>query len=380
MVAAAAVPAATAFAAAPAQPDPRAVEWWGPSTLTPEKMARLVRRRFLPEATKEQEWLLSAGEAVPAPPQGYVVSFARFHERGLAMPPHPFLLRVPHRYGVALHHLTPNGLQQMTIFIAVCEGYLGISPSLDVWMHFFDVELLWRPGLTGSKKKGDLRPVAAGRAGIRIRSSQRNDYIDSRLTESNQGWHGDWFYLKNSVPAGFPEFNFVLFEDRPESWWWGCAQEDAKKLGGHFAAFKTLREAGVSAATVLAAYHARGVALLMSRSLPLWCMTDSSEPAGTVFVQPPPDAARIEDRIKEALGKWAPEFPLPEFPPMRPHPAAPRFLLVSKPCVAPRTAEERAANRCKNEEDREASKRRKAAKQAEAVRHMETEQRRARKL
>ncbi|KAL6629620.1 hypothetical protein ACP70R_029385 [Stipagrostis hirtigluma subsp. patula] len=369
-VAAAAVPAAAAPGAGQAPPDMRAVEWWGASTLTPEKMARLVRRRFIPAATEEKEWVLPVGEVVPQPPLGYVVIFARFHERGLAMPPHPFLLKVLGHYGVALHHLTPNGIQQMAIFIAICEGYLGINPSVNIWANFFDAELL--------KRKGDLQPVAAGCAGIRLRSGRRNDYIDSWLTESNQGWHGDWFYLKNSVPAGFPEFNFQLFEERPDSWWWGCAVKDAKKLRDHFAAFKTLRDSGVSAATVLAAYHARGVAPLMARALPLWGMTiaQSRKVRCSSSLRPARPRSWSASRKRSGSGRRNSPSRISLRCVRIPTP----FSLASKPCVPAKTAEERAANRRKNEEDQEASKRRKADTQAKAARHMQKEQRRAQKL
>jgi hypothetical protein len=64
----------------------------------------------------------------PAPPEGYVVSFVAFHERGLGMLPSRFMRVIPHYYGVELHHLAPNSISQATIFAAVCEGYLEIEP------------------------------------------------------------------------------------------------------------------------------------------------------------------------------------------------------------------------------------------------------------
>ena len=47
---------------------------------------------------------------VPAPPDGYVVSFALFHERGLMVPHHPFFLGLLHHYQIELQHLNPNGI------------------------------------------------------------------------------------------------------------------------------------------------------------------------------------------------------------------------------------------------------------------------------
>ena len=37
-------------------------------------------------------------EEVPAPHDGYVVSFEPFHEHGLTIPPHPFFQGLLHHY------------------------------------------------------------------------------------------------------------------------------------------------------------------------------------------------------------------------------------------------------------------------------------------
>ena len=79
---------------------------------------------------------------MPSLLEGYVVSFARFHERGFASPAHKFLRGLLDYYKVELQHLTPNGVQHIAAFVALCEGFLGISPHFDLWCHFFAVNLL----------------------------------------------------------------------------------------------------------------------------------------------------------------------------------------------------------------------------------------------
>ena len=44
-------------------------------------------------------------------------------------------------YEVELQHLTPNGVQHMAAFIALCEGFLGIDPHFDLWRYFFTISL-----------------------------------------------------------------------------------------------------------------------------------------------------------------------------------------------------------------------------------------------
>ena len=82
--------------------------------------------------TDEQrlEWIPLVGGAAPSPPPGYIVSFVSFHERGFVVPAGRFMRAILYHYGVELHNLTPNSISQAgeaAIFVAVCEGYLGIE-------------------------------------------------------------------------------------------------------------------------------------------------------------------------------------------------------------------------------------------------------------
>ena len=77
----------------------------------------------------DEDLVLLGAEVVLAPPTGFVVSFVHFHERGFAMPPHPFLVRILHHFKAQLHHLNPNRIQHMVAFVALCEGSLGSIPN-----------------------------------------------------------------------------------------------------------------------------------------------------------------------------------------------------------------------------------------------------------
>jgi hypothetical protein len=53
-------------------------------------MEALVKRGLLRARTKANEWIVPGDEEVPMPPDGYVISFMPFHDRGLVVPPHRF--------------------------------------------------------------------------------------------------------------------------------------------------------------------------------------------------------------------------------------------------------------------------------------------------
>jgi len=99
-------------------------------------MEGLARRGLLCAWTTAEEWRLPSEEDVLSLPDGYIISFMCFHEHGFATPTHRFLRGLLHYYKIELQHLNPNRIQHMAVFIALCEGFLGI-----MWWHFFAVTL-----------------------------------------------------------------------------------------------------------------------------------------------------------------------------------------------------------------------------------------------
>ena len=63
---------------------------WCRSDITFQHMEGVVRRGLLRMRTSV-EWLLPSEEDLPSLPDGYVVSFTHFHERGFVTPAHRFL-------------------------------------------------------------------------------------------------------------------------------------------------------------------------------------------------------------------------------------------------------------------------------------------------
>ena len=80
------------------------------SDITFQCMEGLVHRGLLHVWTSIEEWLLPGKEDLPSPPNGYVVSFTHFHERGFMTPTHRFLRGLLHYYKIKLQHLNPNGI------------------------------------------------------------------------------------------------------------------------------------------------------------------------------------------------------------------------------------------------------------------------------
>ncbi|KAK1616117.1 hypothetical protein QYE76_021634 [Lolium multiflorum] len=76
-------------------------------------------------------------ESYPAPPMQYRVSFVDHLIRGLSTPIHVFLRGLLFMYGLQLHHLIPNSILDISIFITLCESFLGIQPNWSLWKRIF---------------------------------------------------------------------------------------------------------------------------------------------------------------------------------------------------------------------------------------------------
>jgi hypothetical protein len=120
-----------------------------------------------------------------APPEGYMVSFVAFHERGLGMPPSCFMWALLHYYKVELHHLTTNSISQAAIFVAVCKGYLGMEPHWNLWLHLFKAEHFAKK----AGEQGVRRVVHARSCTLQVRVGRGEQYIPTQLISSNSGWH-----------------------------------------------------------------------------------------------------------------------------------------------------------------------------------------------
>ena len=88
-----------------------------------------------------------------------------------------------HYYKIKVQHLNPNRIQHMAAFIALCEGFLGISPHFDLWWHFFTINLL-------KKREKSCRQelhMPMGCVGIQLWYNRVSEYPSMRLSMSNKG-------------------------------------------------------------------------------------------------------------------------------------------------------------------------------------------------
>jgi hypothetical protein len=273
---------------------------WPFSTVTASDLEDLVSEGLLRPLIDEQrpKWIPPVGGVAPSPPPGYVVSFVSFHERGFGVLASRFMRAILYHYGVELHNLSPNSISQAAIFVAVCEGYLGIAPHWDLWTHLFFAELFASP--TGERKV--RAAVRAGGCTLLLRQSRASQYIPAILASSNKGWQRRWFYLRNDGEL-LPPFSQRVVTTATDAWCHGTPDERQKNLKPLLQALEALRKGGLTAAGVIAAIHRRRVFPLVERRLSLWEMTPEADLEGSRMSSDPLPFDALQGRVSVALGR-----------------------------------------------------------------------------
>ncbi|RLN12923.1 hypothetical protein C2845_PM09G12570 [Panicum miliaceum] len=102
-------------------------------------------------------------------------------------------------------------------------------------------------------------------------------YPEYTPTESNKGWHGDWFYIRNPSEAPFPEFHGGR-PVRELSWTWGTPTSE-KFLAREIKEVirKHVVEAGLNGATLFFTMREWRVMPLAERRMPLWLYSGPSD-------------------------------------------------------------------------------------------------------
>ena len=75
--------------------------------------------------------------------------------------------------GFQVHHLTPNSTLHISIFVHLCEAFLGIGPHFDLFQYFFHL----KPHPNESKVD------VVGGAGLQFRQGRKTKYIPYELSD-----------------------------------------------------------------------------------------------------------------------------------------------------------------------------------------------------
>ena len=166
---------------------------WDGSIVHNDHIDFLRDTRRLPSADKVEVRLAPEKEIRPAPRDGERVVFRSHFLRGFGLPVSAFFRSWLEFYQLQPHHLTPNAVVLLSAFVTLCEGYLGVLPTLELWGEFFQSKL-------GTRSKGV--PAHTGAFIASRRSAADNPFPVITLIQSVKKWQKSYFYVRNIAPRG----------------------------------------------------------------------------------------------------------------------------------------------------------------------------------
>jgi hypothetical protein len=92
-------------------------------------------------------WRICHGVTVPTEDTHESVVYVPFLLCGLALPISPFFRGLLDFYHLNLTHLNPNSILQISIFVHLCEAFLGILSHFGLWKYLYHC----RPGMAGGQ-------------------------------------------------------------------------------------------------------------------------------------------------------------------------------------------------------------------------------------
>ncbi|KAK1682913.1 hypothetical protein QYE76_043761 [Lolium multiflorum] len=269
---------------------------WSASAISNRDINKLRSLGFI--SASEDDIRLPGAVSRPKPPKGFTVMFSAFLFRGLSLPAHEFLRSLLYFYGIQLWQLTPNSILHLSIFVTVCEAFLGIDPHWGLWRKIFYV-----------KRHNDSNgPPVVGGVGFVVRKEV--DYLDYPMKESVQGWRNKWFYLRDPSVSGRCS-NLPPFEDKliakPKKSWQNTLSPDEKLTADRlFDQIVTLKNTGgltMCGTEVVSVFLQRRVQPLMSRPHQLWLYSGKDDESRVSSADLSADDLRDEVRRLTCLSK-----------------------------------------------------------------------------
>jgi hypothetical protein len=109
-------------------PRPNQNKEWKKSKMKTEDLLAMVNSGLLREKEMDM-WRPAAGDPYPMEKQpDEVPMFARFVERGLALPASDFFKGLLKYYDIEYLNLNPNVIFHVSVFVHFCEAFMGIKP------------------------------------------------------------------------------------------------------------------------------------------------------------------------------------------------------------------------------------------------------------
>jgi hypothetical protein len=228
------------------------------SVVSESDLLHLVSIEVLPP--KELcSWQICRGVTVPTEDTHESVIYIPFLIRGLALPISPFFRGLLDFYHLNLTHLNPNSILQVSVFVHLCEAFLGILPHFGLWKYLYHC----RPGMAEGQHQ------LVGSASLEMRRGRKTEYLDIPLKDNIKGWRLEWFILENHGNS-LPPRSGRQSDVRTPSWTESPTNLEVAEAGALLAEVGLLKEKGLTAEAIVANFVFRNIQPLKDRAYPAY--------------------------------------------------------------------------------------------------------------
>ncbi|KAK1642389.1 hypothetical protein QYE76_060194 [Lolium multiflorum] len=234
---------------------------------------------------KQDSLIFPSDESFPRPLIGYRVTFIDHLIRGLSTPIHEFLRGLLFVYGIQLHQLTPNSILHISIFITLCECFLGTHLHWGLWKRIFYL------------RRNNSRNVVYNVGSVCICVRPDVDYFDVKFHDSAQGWRKRWLYIQdeyvNSQEYGIAPFEATKEILRRRSWDAEATAEEktaTEALMKRIHQLQNTRGKELSGVQITTYFLRIRVQPLQARKNPLWMATEF------FLLSPLPEGGEVDER------------------------------------------------------------------------------------
>jgi hypothetical protein len=264
---------------------------WTRSKVTKEALIPYISAGIIPEVATKRWRVPAANETEPLPRPGEFVILMSFLDRGFTVPTSDFLRQLLAFYNIKISDLGPHSVQQISLFVALCECYLGCPPYFPLWVSSFH-------GRAARVSRSDPSLIPNG--GITFQVKPGEAIIDMALPKKVQAqWRKYWFYVKEHVSRGdVPVAQYSPEPSVPRRLnVWSLPREQEEVVREMRSAIQSLKEVGLTAVNLYNCWLAQRLIPLRSRGHYMWEYRGQNDCTRSTA------AEWTEDEYRKALAK-----------------------------------------------------------------------------
>jgi hypothetical protein len=204
-------------------------------------------------------WRICRGVTVLTEDTHQSVVYVPFLIHGLALPISPFFRGLLDFYELNLTHLNPNSILQVSIFVHLCEAFLGVLPHFGLWKYLYHC----RPGMAGGQHQ------LVGDASLELRRGRKVEYLGIPLKDNIKGWRLEWFIVENHCKS-LPPRSGRQPDVRTPSWIEPPTPSEITEARVLLVEVCLLKDRGLTAKSMVADFIFKNIQPLKDRAYPAY--------------------------------------------------------------------------------------------------------------